>query len=152
MQPWLWLNSEGMWFPAWKILISWNFRTALGEPRKPWRRTTRTAQRVRALPSFLTLGGSQLSSSEARRFQGSVAAPCPCQKWGECCQAEMPLSEPREQTREWHSSSPLWNTAVSHAEPVPEAGEIHGHFPELPNLADIFFIFREHKHIQKIWW
>lgn len=75
MQPWLWPNSERTWFLAWKILTSWNFCTALGEPREPWRRTTRMAQPVWVLPSFLTLGGSQLSSSEAWRFQGSEAAP-----------------------------------------------------------------------------
>lgn len=38
----------------------------------------------------------------------------------------------------------------SHAEPITEAGEIRGHYPGLPNLADMFFTFREHKHIQKI--
>lgn len=56
-------RSLGFWPKSFSLAES--FLTALAEPREPWRRATRTAHRVWALPGFLTLDGSWLRSSAA---------------------------------------------------------------------------------------
>lgn len=143
------------------------FCTALGEPRKPWRRATGG---VRALPSFLTLDGSRLSRSaargaplrpahrglhpKARDVSGLSCGTASLPEAGRTVPGSNdPIGAPGANLcleRRGMLLSPPWNTAAPHAEPITEVGEIHGRYPGLPNLADMFFMSRERKHIQRI--
>lgn len=103
-----------------------------GEPRKPWRRT----HSVRALPSFVTLEGSRLSSSErcstqrglhlkAREVSGLSCSTASLSKMGWVVPGRnVPWSAKLCLEHRELLLSLLWNTAALHAERVTEVGEI----------------------------
>lgn len=153
-------NLRGFLVPDLKPSHQLKISYSPGEPRKPWRRT----HRVRALPSFLTLDGPRLSSSErcsmqrgphlkARQVSGLSCSSASLSKMGWVVPGRnVPWGAKLCLERWGMSLALLRNTAAPHAERITEEGEIHGRYPGLPHLAGMFFTFREPKRIQRTWW